>query len=88
MTADEMEALVGQWERDLALAELILSVLPTESPGATVKELLDCLPEGSDLGQSKLYAALNNGHESKTPRWERTGTGKKNDPYRYHRKAR
>jgi hypothetical protein len=69
------------------LAAIILPILPAEPPGATVEELLAQLPEDCELGRSKLHSTLNKDCESKTPRWERTGGGKKGDPYRYYRKA-
>jgi hypothetical protein len=60
--------------------ERILAVIPTEPPGATEQEQADAL----DLDKRKISGPLRDliGEEV-----ERTGEGKKGDPYRYWRNA-
>jgi hypothetical protein len=68
------------------LAELIVTVLPTEPPGKTDKELLQEWPEEAPVpGRTSFLAALKKGVEK--GRWQSTGRGVKNDPYRYFKAA-
>jgi hypothetical protein len=68
------------------LAELIFSVLPTEPPGKTDKELLEEWPEEEAAPKRSSYlAALRKGVEK--GHWQSTGRGVKGDPFKYFKPA-
>jgi hypothetical protein len=68
------------------LAHVILSVLPTEPPGKSDKELLEEWPEEEAAPKRSSYlAALRKGVEK--GHWQSTGRGVKGDPFKYFKPA-
>jgi AAA domain-containing protein len=67
----------------------ILSLLPHEGPGATVKELAPRWKEGKgrkpDTVRRRLSGLLQDGHKDR--KWNRDGEGTRSKPFRYWRAA-
>jgi hypothetical protein len=66
-----------------ALTAAIMRVLPKVPPGMTKDEILQNWPEERTIQKQKLLKVLNSNTEHP---WERTGRGKRNDPFRYFAK--
>jgi hypothetical protein len=64
------------------LEAMISTVLPLSLPGFTDKEIKDNWPKDRPPRRDKLLRALKDGSGKL---WNRTGAGKKNDPFRYHK---
>ncbi len=65
--------------------ETIGTLLSPDPPGRTLDEIRSAWPTPSAPGGTRLRTLLNRGAEQR--RWTRTGTGRKNDPHRFHRAA-
>ncbi len=62
-------------------AGVLAELLPDTLPGWTEKEILEAWPNEPPIARRTLLKDLAHGHQKGL--WKRTGTGRKNDPYRY-----
>ena len=64
---------------------VLATILPIRSPGLTVAEISREWPEGEIAKPSKRTLFRDLAAGASEGRWTNTGTGKRNDPFKYHR---